>query len=59
MDTEYIFKQDFWGNWKLVPEEKDSGALIAFIIILLILSYDIRITTYLKLLIDTVKKMRI
>lgn len=32
-NTEYIFKKDAWGNWKLVPKTPDSGG--GFVILLL------------------------
>ena len=33
--TQYVFKQDFWGNWKLVPVRPNSGGgfILAIIII--------------------------
>ncbi len=38
-NTEYIFKQDFWGNWKLIPSKPNSGlgTFILLIVVVLIL----------------------
>jgi hypothetical protein len=36
-ETEYIFKKDFWGNWKLVPQKKDNGSVILVFLAILLL----------------------